>query len=170
MKRPSDNPAPPESPAAAGEVHVDAGRAASARRYRLLTHKDRNGLHVDPERFDVILGEVKTGEAAFDAALLTAAGLHAPLRRTGNLYSATLNKVVDDLLIDGISITASARIRLVGFGSHGRLPRGTTIHLATVAEFIRRHLASHQDLYRVTRLSDPVLALVALLDTLTSRT
>lgn len=39
MKRPSDSPAPPESPAAAREVDVDAERAASARRYRLLIRK-----------------------------------------------------------------------------------------------------------------------------------
>jgi hypothetical protein len=91
------------------------------------------------------------------------------LRRTGNLYSATLNEVVDDLFIDGRATTASARIRLIGFGSHGRISRGTTIHLGSAAKFVRRHLASHQDLYRVTRFSDPVLALVGLLDKLTSK-
>jgi hypothetical protein len=124
-------------------------------------------LEIDPDRFDVILGEVKTGEATFNPALLTAGALHAPLRRTGNIYSATVNQVVDHLLIDGEATTASARIRLVGFGSHGRIPRGATIHLGSAARFIRGHLKRHQNLYRVTRFSDPVLALLGLLDKVT---
>lgn len=153
-------------PSDTGPPHHHTGDAVEE--CLIVTEVDPD-LEVDPDRFDVILGEVKTGEAAFNPALLTAAALHAPLCRTGNLYSATLNEVVDDLFIDGRATTASARIRLIGFGSHGRISRGTTIHLGSAAKFVRRHLASHQDLYRVTRFSDPVLALVGLLDKLTSK-
>lgn len=149
---------PPSDP---GSPHDHTGDAVEE--CLIVTEVDPD-LDVDSDRFDVILGEVKTGEAAFNPALLTAGALHAPLRRTGNIYSTALNEVVDGLLIDGKAITASARIRLVGFGSHGRIPRGTTFQLGSAAKFIRRHLASHQDLYRVTRFSDPVLALFTLLD------
>lgn len=102
-----------------------------------------------------------------DPALLNPGALHALLRRTGNVYSAHLNEVVDQLLMDGRTTTPTARVRLVGFGSHGRIPRGITNHLGDAARFIRRHLASCQDLYRVTRFSDPVLALLGLLDMVT---
>ncbi len=43
---------------------------------------------------------------------------------------------------------------------------GTTIHLGDAARFIRSHLNTHHDLYRITRFSDPVLALLELLDKL----
>ena len=120
-------------------------------------------LDIDTSRFDVIVGEVKTAEAEINPALLTPGVLHATLRRTGDLYT-TPDQVVDTLIADGSSTTQTARVRLVVFAGHGRVGRATTIHLGNAARFIRHHLHAHRELYRVTRFSDPVLALLALLE------
>lgn len=121
-------------------------------------------LDLDTSRFDVIIGEVKTGEAELNPALLTPGALHATLRRTGDLYSIPLDQVVDELIADGSSTTPTARVRLVAFSGRGRVGRATTIHLGDAARFIRDHLRAHQDLYRVTRFSDPIVALLEFLE------
>lgn len=123
-------------------------------------------LDVDPTRFDVIIGEVKTAEASFNPALRTAGALHAALRHTGDLHTTPLDQVVDQLREHGHATTPFARVRLVAFAGYGRIANGTTIHLGDAAEFIRTHLTTHHDLYRVSRLSDPVIALLALLEKL----
>lgn len=121
-------------------------------------------LDIDTSRFDVIIGEVKTAEAELNAALLTPGALHATLRRTGDLYYTPLDQVADDLIADGSATTPTARFRLVVFAGHGRVGRTTTVHLGDAARFIRSHLHAHHDLYRVTRFSDPVIALLELLE------
>ncbi|HEX6299313.1 MAG TPA: hypothetical protein VF148_02465 [Acidimicrobiia bacterium] len=121
-------------------------------------------LDVDTSRFDVIVGEVKTAEAELNPALLTPGALHATLRRIGNLYGIPLDQVVDGLIADGSATTPTARVRLVVFAGYGHDARGFTIHLGEAARFIRHHLHAHHDLYRVTRFSDPVIALLELLE------
>ena len=120
-------------------------------------------LDTDPRRFDVIIGEVKTGKASINPALRTPGALHAGLRRTGDLYTASLDLVVDQLLVAGVGFTASARVRLVAFAGSGSVRKGITIHLRDAARFIHTHLAAHHELYRITRFSDPVVALLSLL-------
>lgn len=121
-------------------------------------------LDVDTSRFDVIVGEVKTAEAELNSALLSPGALHATLRRTGNLYTTPLDQVVDELIADGSSATPTAQVRLVAFAGHGRVGRATNIHLGDAARFIRHHLHANHDLYRVTRFSDPVIALLELFE------
>jgi hypothetical protein len=148
-------------PAAPGPVHHRAG--AHIEECLIVTDLDP-ALEADATRFDVIIGEVKTAEASLNPALRTPGALHAALRRTGDLYTAPLDEVVDQLALRGASITPTARTRLVAFARHGDIPRGTTIYLREAARFIRSHLQSHRDLYRVSRFADPVVALLELLD------
>lgn len=148
-------------PTAPGPAHYRGGEGAEE--CLVVTDLDP-ALEVDPGRFDAIVGEVKTGEAALNPALLSAGALHAALRRTGDLYSSELDPVVDRLLVDGECITDGARVRLVAFGGHGRARGGSTILLGDTARFIRSHLATYPDLARATRFADPVVALLALLD------
>jgi hypothetical protein len=148
-------------PAAPGPVHHRAG--AHIEECLIVTDLDP-ALEADATRFDVIIGEVKTAEASLNPALRTPGALHAALRRTGDLYTAPLDEVVDQLALRGASITPTARTRLVAFARYGDIPRGTTIYLREAARFIRSHLQSHRDLYRVSRFADPVVALLELLD------
>ncbi|MEX1134527.1 MAG: hypothetical protein WED83_06770 [Acidimicrobiia bacterium] len=129
----------------------------------IVTDSDPD-LEIDTTRFDIIIGEVKTGEATLNPALRTSGALHAALRRTGDLYTTPLDQVVDELSAEGGAMTPTARIRLVVFAGHGRIGTGTTVHLGDIARFIRNHLASRHDLYRVTRFADPVVALLELLE------
>lgn len=148
-------------PAAPGPPHHRLGQRVEE--CLLVTDVDPT-LDVDTSRFEVIIGEVKTAEAGLNPALLTPGALHATLRRTGDLYSIPLDQVVDELIAQGTTITPTARVRLVVFAGHGRVGRATTIHLGEMAEFIRNHLHANHDLYRVTRFSDPVIALLELLE------
>lgn len=148
-------------PTAPGSPHHRLGQGVEE--CLIVTDVDP-ALDLDTSRFDVIIGEVKTAEAELNPALLTPGALHATLRRTGDLYSILLDQVVDELITDGSATTPTARVRLVVFAGHGRVGRATTIHLGDAARFIRRHLHAHHDLHRVTRFSDPVIALLELLE------
>lgn len=150
-------------PTAPGPAHHRSGRPVEE--CLIVTEVDP-GLDVDTTRFDVIIGEVKTAGAELNPALRTPGALHAGLRRTGDLYGAPLDEVVDGLAADGVATTTTARVRLVVFAAHGHAGRTTTIHLGDAARFIQGHLRSHARLYRVTRFSDPVVALLELLEKL----
>ena len=88
------------------------------------------------------------------------------LRRTGDLYATDLDDVVDQLLAEGDATTPDARVRLVAFAGHGHSSTEFTVLLGDAASFIRSHLHGHRDLYRVTRFSDPVVAMLALFEKL----
>lgn len=150
-------------PTAPGPVHHRLGLRVEE--CLIVTDSDRL-LDIDTTRFDVIIGEVKTGEAAVNPSLRTAGALHAALRRTGDIYTTDLDDVVDQLLDEGDATTSTARVRLVAFAGYGRSSSETTVLLGDAARFIRSHLHGHRDLYRVTRFSDPVVAMFALIEKL----
>ena len=108
----------------------------------------------------------RVGSMSRSGSPLTPGALHAGLRRTGDLYGTPLDQAVDQLSVEGAALTPTARVRLVAFAGHGAISVGTTVNLGDAARFIRSHLQTHHDLYRVTRFSDPVVALLALLDKL----
>lgn len=148
-------------PRASGPIHHHLGQQVEE--CLIVTDTDP-GLDNDSSRFDVIIGEVKTAEAELNPALLTPGALHAALRRTGDLYSTPLDGVVDELIAGGSATTPTVRVRLVVFAGYGRVERATTIHLGDATRFIRSHLRSYHDLYRTTRFSDPVIALLELFE------
>ncbi len=151
---------PPDSP---GPAHLRLGPGVAE--CLIVTEVDP-ALAVDTSRFDVIVGEVKTGGAELNSALRTPAALHAALRHTGDIYTAPLDQVVDALIAGGSATTTTARVRLVVFPGSRHVARGSTIHLGDAARFIRHHLQIHDDLYRVTRFSDPAIAMLELLEKL----
>ena len=150
-------------PTAPGPPHHQLGQGVEE--CLIVTDVDP-ALDVDTSRFDVVVGEVKTGEAELNIALRTPGALHAALRRTGDLYTTPLDQVVDELIAEGSSTTPTAQVRLVVFAGHGHDARALTIHLADTERFIRHHLHVHHDLNRVTQFSDPVVALLELLEKL----
>lgn len=150
-------------PSASGPAHHQLGQGVEE--CLIVTDVDP-ALDIDTGRFDVIIGEVKTAAAEINPALLTPGALHASLRRTGELYGTHFDQIVDELIGDGSSITPTARARVVVFAGHGHVGRGATIHFGNMARFIRNHLHAHHDLYRATRFSDPVIALLALFEKL----
>ena len=150
-------------PTAPGPAHHHLGLAVEE--CLIVTDIDP-ALDIDTTRFDVIIAEVKTAEASLNPALRAPGAIHAALRRTGDLYATPLDQVVDQLVVDGAAVTPTARVRLVAIAGSGHIGNGTTIHLGDAAQFIRSHLHTHHDLYRVTRFADPVVALLELLEKL----
>lgn len=114
------------------------------------------------DRCDVVIGEVKRGEACFNPALRDPWVLHAVLRRVGDVSRAPLDEVVDELVRSGRVVTPGAQVRLIAFGSHGSVTDGLVMHHTHLVEWLNRVLTRHRELFEITSFADPVLSLLAL--------
>lgn len=132
--------------------HVESG---------IITSVDPD-LSIAEDRLDVIFGEVKQGEARFNPGLHTPAALHAALRRVGGHFGDELDRIVDRLLDHAEFRNDTVRIRLVGFGSYGRVEEGTTISLGHTLGFIRTHVMRYGDVLKAMSVSDPIVAFLEL--------
>ena len=149
-----------------GEIYaVDAHSEPDCR--MLLISDDV--LRLEPDTIDVILGEVKEGEAEFNPGLTRHEVLHSVLRRVEWAYGAPIDRVVDDLHERGLSRvpaacngTGTVRTRLVAFG---RSPRTDlhTISLTHIFETMVAHMEDLADVLRPARFKDPAPALLKLL-------
>jgi hypothetical protein len=125
-------------------------------------------LELDRGVIDVIVGEVKEGEAVFNPALTRHETLYTVLHRIGWLYAdEALELVVEDLRRDGISMRKApggdtVRTRLVAFGQAPQLTVNT-IPIGRILEASTAFLAAHDDLFRSARFSNPVAATLKLL-------
>lgn len=125
-------------------------------------------LQLDRGVIDVIVGEIKEGEAVFNPALTRHETLYTVLHRIGWLYSGDgLERVVEDLANGGISTWPApggdtVRTRLVAFGQAPELTVNT-IPLGRILENSTAFLAAHDDLLRSVRFTNPVGATLKLL-------
>ncbi|NIA24306.1 MAG: hypothetical protein GWP04_01920 [Gammaproteobacteria bacterium] len=124
-------------------------------------------LRLGPEVIDVILGEVKEGQAEFNPGLKRREVLHSVLRRLDWLYASSFDDVVDAMHCHGLSeIPArgggTVRTRLVAFG---RSPKTDlhTISLTHVVETMLDYLHRFEDVLRPANYKDPAPALLNLL-------
>lgn len=150
-------------PTAHGSAEYRSGVGAAE--CLVVTEVD-SAFAISEDVFDIVLAEVKAGEAVFNPGIRRPEVLHAALRRVGDVHGAGLDHIVDDLLARGSSVAPMARTRLVAFGSYGIAQGGTTFLLADLLAFLQSHLAAHQALYRASQLADPVLGLLGLFDKL----
>lgn len=117
---------------------------------------------------DVIVGEVKEGEAVFNPALTRHETLHTVLHRLAWLYADHgLEKVVTDLATRGACHSPApgggrVRTRLVAFGQAPHLTENT-IPIGRILEQSTAFLATHDDLLRSARFANPVAATLKLL-------
>lgn len=129
---------------------------------------DDEALHLEPDTVDVIVGEVKEGEAEFNPRIKRPEVLRAVLSRVEWVYTAPLEQVVESLRGPGISRVpacrgaATVRTRLVAFGRspHSHLH---TISLAHIFETMVAHLERLRALGRPVYYKDPAPALLQLL-------
>ena len=125
-------------------------------------------LLLEPDTIDVILGEVKEGEAVFNPAMKRHETLHTVLHRLEWMYSEPgLEAVVAELAARGTSYSTSpggsgVRTRLVAFGQAPELTENT-IPIGRVLEQSAAFLAAHDDLLRSARFANPVAATLKLL-------
>jgi hypothetical protein len=124
-------------------------------------------LHLAEDTIDVILGEVKQGEAVFNPGLKRRETLDTVLQRFHWLYQEPLPRVVARLQNRGLSVGPARgggriRTRLVAFG---RSPE-SDLHTISLGHIVEAMVSFMERLDRVIRTdaySDPVTATLRLL-------
>ncbi|MGD2043287.1 MAG: hypothetical protein PVJ28_06510 [Acidimicrobiia bacterium] len=123
---------------------------------------------LEPDTVDVIVGEVKEGEAVFNPGMKRHETLHTVLHRVAWLYADPgLDRVVADLARRGTSHATApgggtVRTRLVAFGQTPELTENM-IPIELVLEQAVAFIADHDDLLRSARFANPVAATLKLL-------
>lgn len=125
-------------------------------------------LGLEPDCVDVIIGEVKQGEAQFNPGIRNHVVLHSMLRRVGWLYeSPDLGPVVEalqsgDLHVGDARGGGRIRTRLVAFG---RAPRSdlNVVSMSHIVATLLRFFEEHEDAFRPIQFRDPAPAFLRLL-------
>lgn len=125
-------------------------------------------LHLEEDTVDVIIGEVKQGEAVFNPSLTAHRTLHTALHRLKWLYEGRdLEKVVEDLQERGVCHTPArgggqVRTRLVAFGQTPE-PTLNRIPIGLVLERVAHTLEEHEEVLRSVLFASPSAATLKLL-------
>jgi hypothetical protein len=143
----------------AGDPHVGPDT-------RLLLLDDPE-LRLEESQIDVIIGEVKQGDAEFNPGIRNHKVLHQMLRRVQWLIDAELPPIVDDLASKDVCVAPTrgggeVRIRLVAFG---RAPGNdlNTLTLDHMIDTLVGFFASAEQAFRPIQFSDPAPAMLRLL-------
>lgn len=139
-------------------------------------------LGADPELgvledgVDVIIGEVKEGEARLNLALHRAETAAFALRRVGCCPEELVDKEARRMVRDGVRELrmpghVPCRVRLVAFAGHGTAAEHgvRTTSLGHCARFIAGRLRDAGDVLAGVQFKDPVLGLIALQEKLDRR-
>ena len=125
-------------------------------------------LGARPGPADMIVGEVKEGVPRLNRALREPRALQAALTRFGCCTAAEADNVVSRLLRHGeVVAPAGHSVRIVAFGNpHGSPTTGPwhTVPLDHVIGYLQDHVRAHWDQIGHSRLKDPALGLLALLE------
>lgn len=124
-------------------------------------------LLLDNARFDVIIGEVKQGEAVFNPSLSRPEAIRGIMSRLSHLYPGPiLEGVVADLAAKGSCVTqgpgAEVRTRIVAFGQ-AEAAGPNVIPIADVIERAVGFIAEREDVIRSVRVANPAAAMLKLL-------
>lgn len=147
-----------------GEVY--AADAHNEREARMLLIDDPV-LNLEADHIDVIIGEVKQGEAVFNPSLTAHQVLHTVVRRLEWIYGSDIESVVREVAEAGIAVTpscsgASVRTRLVAFGRSQQNDLHT-ISLSHIVEQMTAFMTDFDDVLRSANFKDPASALLRLL-------
>lgn len=125
-------------------------------------------LQLEDDTVDVIIGEVKQGEAVLNPSLTDHNTLHTVLHRLQWLYSGRdLGRVVGDLRDRGVCYTPArgggqVRTRLVAFGQATEASMNV-IPLGVILERVAMTLEKHEDVLRSVLFASPSAATLKLL-------
>ena len=125
-------------------------------------------LFLEDDTIDVIVGEVKQGEATFNPSLTKHETLHTALHRLSWIYSeGDLDRVIEDLREKNVCYADArgggmVRTRLVAFGQAPEVTMNV-IPLEVILESALGALESHDALLRSARSSSPAAAMLKLL-------
>lgn len=125
-------------------------------------------LQLEDDTVDVIIGEVKQGDAVLNPSLTAHGTLHTVLHRLQWLYSQRdLRSVVEDLRDKGVCYTPAraggrVRTRLVAFGQ-ASTPSLNVVPLGVILERVAMTLDRHEDILRSVLFASPSAATLKLL-------
>lgn len=126
-------------------------------------------LESPPDRMDVVIGEVKEGEARLNPNLRTPAVLEAVLWHTGGCMERDLERVAADLVERGEAETTHCNggtqlIRLVAFGGAPPHRPGPfhVVRLGGVLRFLRETVARNAEVFKVVDAKDPAMGMILL--------
>ena len=147
-----------------GDIYAADSHDVEESRMLLIHDPD---LYLEPDQIDVIIGEVKQGEAVFNPGLKDHQVLHTVIRRVGWVYGTDLDTVVRDVARDGIAISpscngATVRTRLVAFG-RSPVVDTHTISLSHIVEQMTVFMTDFDDVLKSANFKDPAPALLRLL-------
>ena len=147
-----------------GPVYAADAHSDSDARFLLI---DDEALDLADDCVDVIVGEVKQGEAVFNPGLTRHAVLHTVLNRFAWLYPDGVEDVVRDLQDNDISLVMSptggkVRTRLVAFGRSDVVDTHT-VSLSHIFRVLTDHLETYKDVVRSAQFKSPATALLHLL-------
>lgn len=121
------------------------------------------------EEMDVIIGEVKEGEARLNPALLRAETVAFAIRRVGCCPVETVEMEAQSIAQGGerhftVPGRIQCQVRVVVFAGQGEVgkPGIRTISLAHCVDFITRRLVEAEDVLAGVQFKDPVLSFIAL--------
>ncbi|HSR44043.1 MAG TPA: hypothetical protein VLT15_02285 [Acidimicrobiia bacterium] len=133
---------------------------------RMLLIRDP-ALNLEEGQIDVIIGEVKQGEAVFNPRITSHQVLHTVIRRVDWIYGTDVGAIVDQLSRNGVAVTTSCnggtvRTRLVAFGRSPQVDLHT-ISLSHIVEQMTSFMTDFDDVLRSANFKDPASALLRLL-------
>jgi hypothetical protein len=124
-------------------------------------------LELEDDTIDVIVGEVKQGQAELNPGIKDHGVLHSMLRRVAWVYDVDIRKVIDGLQREGIhrargKAGVTVRTRLVAFGrsDHSDVNTVALSHMVTtLLDFFEKH----EDAFRPIQFREPAPAFLSLL-------
>ena len=124
-------------------------------------------LELDDNTIDIIVGEVKQGQAELNPGIKDHGVLHSMLRRVEWIYEVNINEVIDGLQRDGIFMAPSkgggrVRTRLVAFG-RSRFSNLNTVSLSHIITTMLSFFEEHEDAFRPIQFREPAPAFLSLL-------
>lgn len=124
-------------------------------------------LLIEPNLVDVIIGEVKEGEAMFNPSIGHEETLKTALQRLAWLYDGEMALVCADVARTGVNYTPArgggqVRTRLVAFGQ-ATAPSLNVIPIGYILERSQVFLERFEDLMRSAKVSSPVAATLKLI-------
>lgn len=147
-----------------GDIYI--GDPHGRRDYELLVIDDPV-LDLEDDCIDVIVGEVKQGEAVLNPGIKDHGVLHSMLRRLSWIYSEGLEPVIQGLQQDAIHFSPARgggriRTRLVAFG-RSKVSNLNTIALSHVVTTMLGFFEGHEDAFRPIQFREPAPAFLRLL-------
>ncbi len=124
-------------------------------------------LELEPDTIDVIVGEVKQGQAELNPGIKDHGVLHSVLRRMEWIYDTDLRDVIQGVQRDGLHRApakggARVRTRLVAFG-RSHYSNLNTISLSHMVTTLLDFFERHEDAFRPIQFREPAPAFLSLL-------